>query len=64
MAERLKEEIQEKVQIAGLEVLEARITHLAYAPEIAAAMGEPEAAVKSRYYRLIGRLRKEFGADG
>ena len=33
-------------------------------PEIAAAMGEPEAAVKSRYYRLIGRLRKEFGADG
>lgn len=38
VAERLKEEIQEKVQIAGLEVLEARITHLAYAPEIAAAM--------------------------
>ena len=33
-------------------------------PEIAAALGEPEAAVKSRYYRLIGRLRKEFGADG
>ena len=33
-------------------------------PEIAVAMGEPEAAVKSRYYRLIGRLRKEFGADG
>jgi RNA polymerase sigma-70 factor (ECF subfamily) len=23
-----------------------------------------QAAVKSRYYRLIGRLRKEFGADG
>ena len=33
-------------------------------PEIAVAMGEPEAAVKSTYYRLIGRLRKEFGADG
>ena len=33
-------------------------------PEIAAALEEPEAAVKSRYYRLIGRLRKEFGADG
>ena len=32
--------------------------------EIAAALEEPEAAVKSRYYRLIGRLRKEFGADG
>mgnify|MGYP005807753623 CR=1 FL=1 len=38
VAERLKEEIQSKVEIAGLEVLEARITHLAYAPEIAAAM--------------------------
>ena len=33
-------------------------------PEIAAALDEPEAAVKSRYYRLIGRLRKEFGANG
>ena len=33
-------------------------------PEIAAALDEPEAAVKSRYYRLIGRLRKELGADG
>ena len=33
-------------------------------PEIAAALEEPEAAVKSRYYRLLGRLRKEFDADG
>ena len=33
-------------------------------PEIAAALDEPEAAVKSRYYRLMGRLRKEFGTDG
>ena len=32
-------------------------------PEIAAALEEPEAAVKSRYYRLMGRLRKEFGSD-
>lgn len=38
VAARLKEEIQGSVHIAGLEVLEARITHLAYAPEIAAAM--------------------------
>lgn len=38
VAERLKKEIQEKVEVAGLEVVEARITHLAYAPEIAAAM--------------------------
>ncbi len=38
VAEKIKEEIQSKVEIAGLEILEARITHLAYAPEIAAAM--------------------------
>jgi len=38
VAENLKNEIQTKVEIAGLEILEARITHLAYAPEIAAAM--------------------------
>lgn len=38
ISDRLMEEIQSKVEIAGLEVLEARITHLAYAPEIAAAM--------------------------
>jgi len=38
IAEMLRTEIQEKVNIAGLEITEARITHLAYAPEIAAAM--------------------------
>ena len=38
VAERIRQEIQEKVQDAGLEVLEARITYLAYAPEIAAVM--------------------------
>ncbi|HHY99468.1 MAG TPA: SPFH domain-containing protein, partial [Tissierellia bacterium] len=38
IANKLKEEIQEKVEVAGLEIIEARITHLAYAPEIAAAM--------------------------
>ena len=38
VADELKAEIQSKVEVAGLEILEARITHLAYAPEIAAAM--------------------------
>jgi regulator of protease activity HflC (stomatin/prohibitin superfamily) len=38
VAERISREIQEKVKEAGIEILEARITHLAYAPEIAAAM--------------------------
>ena len=38
VAERIKNEIQSKVQDAGLEIIEARITYLAYAPEIASAM--------------------------
>ncbi|KIR03508.1 Membrane protease family protein [Lachnospiraceae bacterium TWA4] len=38
VAQRIKEEIQRKVEDAGLEIVEARITYLAYAPEIAAAM--------------------------
>ncbi|MEG2306308.1 MAG: SPFH domain-containing protein [Erysipelotrichaceae bacterium] len=38
VALRIKEEIQGKVSDAGLEILEARITYLAYAPEIAAVM--------------------------
>ena len=38
VAERIRQEIQEKVEEAGLEIIEARITYLAYAPEIAAVM--------------------------
>lgn len=38
VAAKLQEEIQARVDIAGIEIMEARITHLAYAPEIAAAM--------------------------
>ena len=37
-ADQLKTEIQGRLGMAGVEVLEARITHLAYAPEIASAM--------------------------
>ena len=38
VAEQLQKEVQERVEAAGVEVLEARISHLAYAPEIAQAM--------------------------
>lgn len=38
VAQRIKDEIQSKVETAGLEIIEARITYLAYAPEIAAVM--------------------------
>ena len=38
IAHQLRDEIQERLTKAGVEVIEARITHLAYAPEIASAM--------------------------
>ncbi|MCG0239576.1 MAG: SPFH domain-containing protein [Firmicutes bacterium] len=38
IAEDLRNEVQERLQVAGVEVLEARLSHLAYAPEIAGAM--------------------------
>ncbi len=38
VADHLKREVQERLSKAGVDVIEARISHLAYAPEIAAAM--------------------------
>jgi hypothetical protein len=38
ITERLRHEIQERLAKAGIDVIEARISHLAYAPEIAGAM--------------------------
>ena len=38
IAAHLKTEIQERLEAAGVEIVESRITHLAYAPEIAHAM--------------------------
>lgn len=38
VAERIRKRIQDKVEQAGLEILDSRITYLAYAPEIAQAM--------------------------
>ncbi len=38
VAQRIRDEIQSRVYSAGLEIIEARITYLAYAPEIAAVM--------------------------
>ena len=38
VADHLQKEVQQRLQKAGVEVIEARISHLAYAPEIAAAM--------------------------
>ena len=38
VADRIQKEIQSRVEEAGIEIVEARITYLAYAPEIAAVM--------------------------
>ena len=38
VAVELQNEIQQRLELAGIEVLEARLSHLAYAQEIAAAM--------------------------
>lgn len=38
IVDHLKQELQTRLQVAGVEVIESRISHLAYAPEIAQAM--------------------------
>ena len=51
IAEMMRQDLQERVAIAGLEIMEVRITHLSYAPEIAAAMlqrQQAEAVVAAR----------------
>lgn len=51
IAAMMTKDLQERVAIAGLEILEVRITHLSYAPEIAAAMlqrQQAEAIVAAR----------------
>jgi len=51
IAAMMTQDLQERVAMAGLEILEVRITHLSYAPEIAAAMlqrQQAEAIVAAR----------------
>ncbi len=51
IADMMKQDLQERVAMAGLEILEVRITNLTYAPEIAAAMlqrQQAEAVVVAR----------------
>ncbi len=55
VAERLCQEIQERLTKAGIEVIEARISHLAYAPEIAGVMlrRQQAAAVISAQQKIV-----------
>jgi regulator of protease activity HflC (stomatin/prohibitin superfamily) len=55
----LRVELQERLQTAGVEVLETRLTHLAYAPEIAEAMlrrQQAEAIVAARRTLVAGAV--------
>ena len=45
IAQRMQLELQQRVAVAGIQILEVRITHLAYAEEIAAAMLQRQQAV-------------------
>jgi len=57
--EALEAEVSERLQIAGLEVIEARIGYLAYAPEIASAMlkrQQAEAIVAARFKIVEGAV--------
>lgn len=59
IADMMKQDLQERVAIAGLEILEVRITHLSYAPEIAAAMlqrQQAEAIIAARQKIVEGAV--------
>jgi regulator of protease activity HflC (stomatin/prohibitin superfamily) len=60
VAAHLKTEIQDRLSKAGVEVIEARISHLAYAPEIAAAMLQRQQAAAI----IAARTRIVEGAVG
>lgn len=59
VAEALREELQARVQLAGVKVEEAKLTHLAYAPEIAGAMlrrQQADAVIAARAKIVIGAV--------
>lgn len=59
VGEQLQKDIQERLGKAGVQVLEARISHLAYAPEIAAAMlqrQQAQAVVAARKQIVAGAV--------
>lgn len=69
----LKESLQRSINVAGLEILEMRITHLAYAPEIASIMlrrQQAEALIQAREKMVDGAIGmvkmalERFHADG
>ena len=59
VAERIRKEIQQRVDAAGIEIIEARITYLAYATEIAAVMlqrQQASAIIDARKMIVVGAV--------
>jgi regulator of protease activity HflC (stomatin/prohibitin superfamily) len=59
VADALRGELQERIQLAGVKIEEAKLTHLAYAPEIAGAMlrrQQAEAVISARAKIVIGAV--------
>jgi regulator of protease activity HflC (stomatin/prohibitin superfamily) len=59
VSEELTNELRDRVSLAGVEVLESRVTHLAYAPEIAQAMlarQQASAIVAARFTIVEGAV--------
>jgi len=59
VSDELTAELRERVELAGVEILESRITHLAYAPEIAQAMlarQQASAIVAARFKIVEGAV--------
>jgi len=59
VADALREELQTRVQLAGVKIEEAKLTHLAYAPEIAGAMlrrQQAEAVISARTKIVVGAV--------
>ncbi|HZM75620.1 MAG TPA: SPFH domain-containing protein [Candidatus Limnocylindrales bacterium] len=65
VSEELTNELAERVALAGVEIIESRVTHLAYAPEIAGAMlarQQAEAVVAARFKIVEGAVGMVQGA--
>ena len=59
VADALRAELQERIELAGVKIEEAKLTHLAYAPEIAGAMlrrQQAEAVISARAKIVIGAV--------
>ena len=60
IANEMKTDLQKRVDFAGIEIMEARISHLAYAPEIAAVMLQRQQAKAI----IVARQKLVEGAVG